>query len=102
MDRIKVITAATADRPADAVLIRPDGYVAWAADPQTPQGSGGPPARPAHLVRRPGPAARRARYSSRLASESASRRGHFARLDKADLHPHGVRAHVPEQAIVAG
>jgi hypothetical protein len=36
MDRIKVITAPTAGRPADAVLIRPDGYVAWAADPETP------------------------------------------------------------------
>jgi hypothetical protein len=35
-DRVDVITAATAEPPADAVLIRPDGYVAWAA------GSGGP------------------------------------------------------------
>jgi 2-polyprenyl-6-methoxyphenol hydroxylase-like FAD-dependent oxidoreductase len=41
MDRIKVITAPTADRPADAVLIRPDGYVAWAADPETPGAAGG-------------------------------------------------------------
>jgi hypothetical protein len=41
MDRIKVITATTADRPADAVLIRPDGYVAWAADPQTPRAAEG-------------------------------------------------------------
>jgi 2-polyprenyl-6-methoxyphenol hydroxylase-like FAD-dependent oxidoreductase len=41
MDRIKVITAATADRPADAVLIRPDGYVAWAADPETPRAAAG-------------------------------------------------------------
>ena len=30
-DRVDVITAATAGLPADAVLIRPDGYVAWAA-----------------------------------------------------------------------
>jgi len=30
-DRVDVITAATAEPPADAVLIRPDGYVAWAA-----------------------------------------------------------------------
>jgi hypothetical protein len=31
-----VITAASAEPPADAVLIRPDGYVAWAADSGTP------------------------------------------------------------------
>jgi hypothetical protein len=37
MDRIKVITAPAADRPADAVLIRPDGYVAWAAGSETPR-----------------------------------------------------------------
>jgi hypothetical protein len=37
MDRIKVITVPTAGRPADAILIRPDGYVAWAADPETPR-----------------------------------------------------------------
>jgi len=41
MDRIKVITAPTADRPADAVLIRPDGYVAWAANPETPRAAAG-------------------------------------------------------------
>jgi hypothetical protein len=34
-DRVKVITATTADRPADAALIRPDGYVAWAAGADT-------------------------------------------------------------------
>jgi 2-polyprenyl-6-methoxyphenol hydroxylase-like FAD-dependent oxidoreductase len=34
-DRVKVVTAPTADRPADSVLIRPDGYVAWAAGPDT-------------------------------------------------------------------
>jgi 2-polyprenyl-6-methoxyphenol hydroxylase-like FAD-dependent oxidoreductase len=41
MDRITVITAPTADRPADAVLIRPDGYVAWAADCETPRAADG-------------------------------------------------------------
>jgi 2-polyprenyl-6-methoxyphenol hydroxylase-like FAD-dependent oxidoreductase len=41
MDRIKVITALTADRPADAVLIRPDGYVAWAAGSGTPRAADG-------------------------------------------------------------
>ena len=41
MDRIKVITAPTAGRPADAVLIRPDGYVAWAAGPETPRAADG-------------------------------------------------------------
>jgi 2-polyprenyl-6-methoxyphenol hydroxylase-like FAD-dependent oxidoreductase len=35
-DRVDVITAATAEPPADAVLIRPDGYVAWAAGADTP------------------------------------------------------------------
>jgi 2-polyprenyl-6-methoxyphenol hydroxylase-like FAD-dependent oxidoreductase len=35
-DRVDVITAATAEPPADAVLIRPDGYVAWAAGTGTP------------------------------------------------------------------
>ena len=29
-DRVDVITATTAEPPAEAVLIRPDGYVAWA------------------------------------------------------------------------
>ena len=33
--RVDVITAAAAEPPADAVLIRPDGYVAWAADSGT-------------------------------------------------------------------
>jgi hypothetical protein len=31
-DRVDIIGAAIADRPAAALLIRPDGYVAWAAD----------------------------------------------------------------------
>ena len=29
-DRIDIVTASTPRPPADAVLIRPDGYVAWA------------------------------------------------------------------------
>ena len=40
-DRVDVITAATAEPPADAVLIRPDGYVAWAADTDTPSPADG-------------------------------------------------------------
>jgi 2-polyprenyl-6-methoxyphenol hydroxylase-like FAD-dependent oxidoreductase len=35
-DRVDVITATTAEPPAEAVLIRPDGYVAWAAGAGTP------------------------------------------------------------------
>ena len=35
-DRVDVITTSCLDRPADAVLIRPDGYVAWATGPDTP------------------------------------------------------------------
>lgn len=31
-DRVDVVVATAADRPAAALLIRPDGYVAWAAD----------------------------------------------------------------------
>ncbi|QRY42646.1 FAD-dependent monooxygenase [Mycolicibacterium boenickei] len=31
-DRVDVVEATVADRPAAALLIRPDGYVAWAAD----------------------------------------------------------------------
>jgi len=40
-DRVDVITAATAEPPADAVLIRPDGYVAWAAGAGTPSPADG-------------------------------------------------------------
>jgi len=32
MDRVDVATAEMAGPPAAAILIRPDGYVAWAAD----------------------------------------------------------------------
>jgi len=38
--RVEVITAATAEPPAEAVLIRPDGYVAWAAGPGGPAPAG--------------------------------------------------------------
>jgi len=31
-DRVDVVTGTVADRPAAAMLIRPDGYVAWASD----------------------------------------------------------------------
>jgi hypothetical protein len=35
-DRVDVVVARSEDQrvPADAILIRPDGYVAWAASPQ--------------------------------------------------------------------
>ncbi|MFL6144900.1 MAG: FAD-dependent monooxygenase [Labedaea sp.] len=32
-DRIDIVTASTPRPPADAILIRPDGYVAWAGQP---------------------------------------------------------------------
>jgi hypothetical protein len=38
-DRVDVVTATSIDRPADAVLIRPDGYVAWATAPGAPGGA---------------------------------------------------------------
>jgi 2-polyprenyl-6-methoxyphenol hydroxylase-like FAD-dependent oxidoreductase len=38
--RVDVIAAAGPGGPADAVLIRPDGYVAWAAGPDAPDGPG--------------------------------------------------------------
>jgi 2-polyprenyl-6-methoxyphenol hydroxylase-like FAD-dependent oxidoreductase len=34
-DRVDVHTATVADPPADALLLRPDGYVAWAAGPDS-------------------------------------------------------------------
>ena len=34
-DRVNVLTARSASPPAAALLIRPDGYVAWAASPDT-------------------------------------------------------------------
>jgi hypothetical protein len=42
-NRVDVITASTGEPPADAMLIRPDGYVAWAAGPGPPgPGTPGP------------------------------------------------------------
>lgn len=35
--RVHIVTATTTHPPADAVLIRPDGYVAWAGQPRTPR-----------------------------------------------------------------
>jgi hypothetical protein len=32
VDRLDMVSTAIPDRPAAALLIRPDGYVAWAAD----------------------------------------------------------------------
>ena len=40
-DRVEVVTATADDRPADALLIRPDGYVAWAAGTGTAAGIAG-------------------------------------------------------------
>ncbi|WP_028936924.1 FAD-dependent monooxygenase [Pseudonocardia spinosispora] len=37
-DRLDVVTASTPDPPAAALLIRPDGYVAWATDADDPDG----------------------------------------------------------------
>jgi hypothetical protein len=48
IDRVDVVTVTTTDRLADAILIRPDGYVAWATDPDTPK--------PADGLRHAGPA----------------------------------------------
>jgi 2-polyprenyl-6-methoxyphenol hydroxylase-like FAD-dependent oxidoreductase len=31
-DRVDIVTATTTDAPADALLLRPDGYVAWAGE----------------------------------------------------------------------
>jgi len=39
-DRVDVVSAATAEPPADAALIRPDGYVAWAAGAGEPASAG--------------------------------------------------------------
>ncbi len=37
-DRVDLVAAGTADAPAEAVLIRPDGYVAWATVPGSGDG----------------------------------------------------------------
>jgi 2-polyprenyl-6-methoxyphenol hydroxylase-like FAD-dependent oxidoreductase len=38
-DRVEIVPAVTEDRPADALLIRPDAYVAWAAGIDEPASS---------------------------------------------------------------
>jgi hypothetical protein len=35
-DRLDIRTAEAGDRPADAMLIRPDAHIAWAADSTSP------------------------------------------------------------------
>jgi hypothetical protein len=40
--RVDIRTARTDQRPADALLIRPDAYIAWAADADEPAGTGAP------------------------------------------------------------
>jgi hypothetical protein len=40
-DRVDIHTAATDDRPADALLIRPDAYIAWAATVDESADTGG-------------------------------------------------------------
>jgi aromatic ring hydroxylase-like protein len=40
--RIDICTAQTDDRPADALLIRPDAYIAWAAATGEPAGTAAP------------------------------------------------------------
>jgi hypothetical protein len=39
-DRVDIVTAHCTAPPAAALLIRPDGYVAWAASPNTPDNDG--------------------------------------------------------------
>ena len=51
-DRVDIITAHCTAPPAAALLIRPDGYVAWAGSPHRP-GQPGSAAGPHHLVRQP-------------------------------------------------
>lgn len=41
VDRVDTVSASIADRPAAAILIRPDGYVAWAADTFDPSAEAG-------------------------------------------------------------
>ena len=42
-DQVSVVAARCLTRPApaDALLIRPDGYIAWAAGPDAPDRTGG-------------------------------------------------------------
>ena len=51
-DRVDVVTATMAERPAAALLIRPDGYVAWAADDLGAGCAGPTPTGVVALVRR--------------------------------------------------
>ncbi|WP_246023225.1 FAD-dependent monooxygenase [Nocardia yunnanensis] len=46
-DRVDVRTATTADRPADALLIRPDAHIAWAATVDETAAAAGPALRDA-------------------------------------------------------
>ena len=46
-DRVDIHAAETDDRPADALLIRPDAYIAWAATNGKPGGTAGPALREA-------------------------------------------------------
>ena len=46
-DRIDIHTAETDHRPADALLIRPDAHIAWAASPDEPTDTGAPTLREA-------------------------------------------------------
>ncbi|MFG1962300.1 hypothetical protein [Nonomuraea sp. NPDC049028] len=45
--RVDIHTAKTDDRPADALLIRPDAHIAWAATLDEPADSATPPLREA-------------------------------------------------------
>jgi 2-polyprenyl-6-methoxyphenol hydroxylase-like FAD-dependent oxidoreductase len=47
MHRVDIHTAATEDRPADALLIRPDAYIAWAATIDEPTDTAAPALRDA-------------------------------------------------------
>jgi FAD binding domain/Aromatic-ring hydroxylase, C-terminal len=40
-DRVDVVAATSVNRPADGVLIRPDGYVAWASGPDSTRAADG-------------------------------------------------------------
>ncbi|MDI5965387.1 FAD-dependent monooxygenase [Streptantibioticus silvisoli] len=46
-DRVDIRTAEAADRPADALLIRPDAHIAWAATTDEPGDTAGPALRAA-------------------------------------------------------
>jgi 2-polyprenyl-6-methoxyphenol hydroxylase-like FAD-dependent oxidoreductase len=46
-DRVDIVTAKADDQPADALLIRPDAYIAWAAATDEPAGTAAPALREA-------------------------------------------------------